>query len=283
MRSSSKKSDHRNTFQSDMLLSAPFCAMPPVSVVTCPYPVAGQTAAKVLEGSHQQHGFLSITYTQAVTKNVRHKLTTRPERPTTASQQVNPDLLADASPQYLREILLTAQPFDVVLSCPLLASVARVFQVGQASIPADRPLPPRPVVVRHLHLHDLHPQATVPRRYRERGKSAGQPMRSHTLTSRCLPLIYINTSVIRIFCPGTQDKHAASGPSVCLPHAVENTRCRSMRSQGGLDPSRMTTRVMAEQTCDPLIPPRLMTNSGHVVMCVCCDVTENQSGILPSQ
>uniref|UniRef100_A0A3Q1ES67 Vacuolar protein sorting 13 homolog B n=1 Tax=Acanthochromis polyacanthus TaxID=80966 RepID=A0A3Q1ES67_9TELE len=140
------------------------------------------TAAKVLEGSHQQHGFLSITYTQAVTKNVRHKLTTRPERPTrssatTASQRVTTDPLADSSPQYLREILLTAQPFDVVLSCPLLATVAGVFQV------------------------------TVPRRYRERGKSAGQPMRSHTLTSRCLPLIYINTSVIRIFCPGTQEKH----------------------------------------------------------------------------
>ncbi|XP_026149609.1 vacuolar protein sorting-associated protein 13B isoform X3 [Mastacembelus armatus] len=143
------------------------------------------TAAKVLEGSHQQHGFLSITYTQAVTKNVRHKLTSRSERPsrssaTAAGQRVTPDPLADSSPLYLREILLTAQPFDVVLSCPLLATVAGVFQ------------------------------ATVPRRYRERGKSAGQPMRSHTLTSRCLPLIYINTSVIRVFCPGAQDK--ASDP-----------------------------------------------------------------------
>lgn len=94
----------------------------------------GQTAAKVLEGSHQQHGFLSITYTQAVTKNVRHKLITRPERPTrssatTASQRLTSDPLADSSPQYLREILLTAQPFDVVLSFPLLATVTGVFQV----------------------------------------------------------------------------------------------------------------------------------------------------------
>lgn len=97
----------------------------------------GQMAAKVLEGSHQQHGFLSITYTQAVTKNVRHKLTTRPERQTrnsstAASQQVAADPLADSSPQYLREILLTAQPFDMVLSCPLLATVAGVFRVGEA-------------------------------------------------------------------------------------------------------------------------------------------------------
>lgn len=62
-----------------------------------------------------------------------------------------------------------------------------------------------------LFFHLMHFQASVPRRYKERGKSAGQPMRSHTLTSRSLPLIYINTSVIRIFCPGMKDKHVASG------------------------------------------------------------------------
>lgn len=36
-------------------------------------------------------------------------------------------------------------------------------------------------------------------------------MRSHALTSRCLPLIYINTSVIRVFCHGAQDRQTASG------------------------------------------------------------------------
>lgn len=102
---------------------------------TLPHPhPSTQTAAKVLEGAHQQHGFLSITYTQAITKNVRHKLTTRPERPSrsgaaAASQRLGADPLADSSPQYLREILLTAQPFDVVVSCPLLATVAGIFQV----------------------------------------------------------------------------------------------------------------------------------------------------------
>lgn len=103
-------------------------------VTPSPPPPTAQTAAKVLEGAHQQHGFLSITYTQAITKNVRHKLTTRPERPTrggvsAASQRLSADPLADSSPQYLREILLTAQPFDVVVSCPLLATVAGIFQV----------------------------------------------------------------------------------------------------------------------------------------------------------
>ncbi|KAJ3597642.1 hypothetical protein NHX12_001159, partial [Muraenolepis orangiensis] len=135
------------------------------------------TAARVLEGSHQQHGFLSVTYTQAVTKNVRHKLTVRPER-TERPQRGGPTggPLADGSPRYLREILLTAQPFDV---------------------------------------------ATVPRRYRERGKSSGQPMRSHALTSRCLPLLYINTSTVRVFFPGTPDKRTATPAE--SPQSKEDT------------------------------------------------------------
>uniref|UniRef100_A0AAZ3SCT8 Vacuolar protein sorting 13 homolog B n=1 Tax=Oncorhynchus tshawytscha TaxID=74940 RepID=A0AAZ3SCT8_ONCTS len=137
--------------------------------------------AKVLEvSSHQQHGFLSITYTQAVTRNVRHKLTTRLERPDPRGTQRLTEGPADGSPHYLREILLTAQPFDLVLSCPLLATVAGVFH------------------------------ASLPRRYRDLGKTAGQPMRSHALTSRSLPLIYVNTSVIRVFCPWNpdgQDRH----------------------------------------------------------------------------
>lgn len=71
-------------------------------------------------------------------------------------------------------------------------------------------------------------QATVPRRYRERGKSAGQPMRSHTLTSRSLPLIYINTSVIRVFCPTVLDKQTASGQSLARTHVLHMaTLCRA--------------------------------------------------------
>ncbi|XP_062394523.1 intermembrane lipid transfer protein VPS13B-like isoform X2 [Sardina pilchardus] len=150
------------------------------------------TAAKALEVSHQQHGFLSVTYTQAVTRNVRHKLTARQERGGPRAGLVMsgaggeaplaPGTVAmvDGSPQHLHEILLTAQPFDLVLSCPLLAAVAGVFRVA-----------PEPSSRR--------------RALRERGRQAGQPMRSHTLTSSSLPLIYVNTSIIRIFCPTDTD------------------------------------------------------------------------------
>ncbi|XP_041104665.1 vacuolar protein sorting-associated protein 13B-like isoform X3 [Polyodon spathula] len=133
------------------------------------------TAAKVLEVSHQQHGFLSVTYTKAVTKNVRHKLTSKHERSSQSLQKLSEGLV-DSSPQFLHEILLTAQPFDVVLSCPLLATVGNIFQ------------------------------AKLPKRHKDKGKSAGQPMRTHSLTSRSLPLIYINTSVIRVFFPNVEER-----------------------------------------------------------------------------
>ncbi|XP_047579553.1 intermembrane lipid transfer protein VPS13B isoform X4 [Lutra lutra] len=130
------------------------------------------TTAKLLDGSHQQHGFLSLTYTKAVTKNVRHKLTSRNER---RSFHKLSEGLTDGSPHFLHEILLSAQAFDIVLCFPLLNAIASIFQ------------------------------AKLPRTQKEKRKSPGQPMRSHTLTSRSLPLIYINTSIIRIFVPKTEE------------------------------------------------------------------------------
>ncbi|XP_037659327.1 vacuolar protein sorting-associated protein 13B isoform X2 [Choloepus didactylus] len=135
------------------------------------------TTAKLLDGSHQQHGFLSLTYTKAVTKNVRHKLTSRNER---RSFHKLSEGLMDGSPHFLHEILLSAQAFDIVLFFPLLNAVASIFQ------------------------------AKLPRTQKEKRKS-GQPMRTHTLTSRNLPLIYINTSVIRIFVPKTKEMQPTVG------------------------------------------------------------------------
>lgn len=131
-----------------------------------------QTTAKLLDGSHQQHGFLSLTYTKAVTKNVRHKLISRNER---RSFHKLSESFTDGSPHFLHEILLSAQAFDIVLCFPLLNAIASIFQ------------------------------AKLPKTQKEKRKSPGQPMRTHTLTSRNLPLIYINTSVIRIFVPKTEE------------------------------------------------------------------------------
>ncbi|XP_027287303.1 vacuolar protein sorting-associated protein 13B isoform X4 [Cricetulus griseus] len=134
------------------------------------------TTTKLLDGSHQQHGFLSLTYTKAVTKNVRHKLTSRNER--RGFHRLS-EGFTDGSPHFLHEILLSAQAFDIVLCFPLLNAMASIFQTK------------------------------LPRAQKEKRKSTGQPMRTHTLTSRNLPLIYINTSVIRIFVPQTEETRSA--------------------------------------------------------------------------
>ncbi|KAM4705859.1 intermembrane lipid transfer protein VPS13B [Rhinophrynus dorsalis] len=133
------------------------------------------TTAKLLESSHQQHGFLSLTYTKAVTRNVRHKLTSRSERSPRSLQKLS-EGLTDGSPHFLHEILVSAQAFDVVLFFPLLNAISSIFE------------------------------ARRPRAQKDKHKSPGQPMRLHTLTSRNLPLIYINTNVIRVFFPKAEEK-----------------------------------------------------------------------------
>uniref|UniRef100_A0A670KB47 Vacuolar protein sorting 13 homolog B n=1 Tax=Podarcis muralis TaxID=64176 RepID=A0A670KB47_PODMU len=151
------------------LLVRPVSKQDPFSNFSGFFPSA---TAKLLDGSHQQHGFLSLTYTKAVTKNVRHKLISRNERRTLHKLS---ESFTDGSPHFLHEILLSAQAFDVVLCFPFLNAIASIFQ------------------------------AKLPRSQKEKRKSPGQPMRTHILTSRNLPLIYINTGVIRIFSPKMEE------------------------------------------------------------------------------
>uniref|UniRef100_A0A8C2Y556 Vacuolar protein sorting 13 homolog B n=1 Tax=Coturnix japonica TaxID=93934 RepID=A0A8C2Y556_COTJA len=151
------------------LLVRPISKQDPFSNFSGFFPSA---TAKLLDGSHQQHGFLSLTYTKAVTKNVRHKLISRNERRTFHKLSEGH---TDGSPHFLHEILLSAQAFDVVLCFPLLNAIASIFQ------------------------------ARLPKSQKEKRKSPGQPMRTHTLTSRNLPLIYINTGVIRVFFPKNEE------------------------------------------------------------------------------
>ncbi|XP_068040017.1 intermembrane lipid transfer protein VPS13B isoform X4 [Anomalospiza imberbis] len=169
------------------------------------------TTAKLLDGSHQQHGFLSLTYTKAVTKNVRHKLISRNERRTFHKLSEGH---TDGSPHFLHEILLSAQAFDVVLCFPLLNAIASIFQ------------------------------ARLPRSQKEKRKSPGQPMRTHALTSRNLPLIYINTGVIRVFFPKNEEDHhaAEANPSIKEDTLVLKIGSVSMAPQADNPLSRAVLR-----------------------------------------
>nr|XP_030122339.3 vacuolar protein sorting-associated protein 13B isoform X1 [Taeniopygia guttata]XP_030122340.3 vacuolar protein sorting-associated protein 13B isoform X1 [Taeniopygia guttata] len=169
------------------------------------------TTAKLLDGSHQQHGFLSLTYTKAVTKNVRHKLISRNERRTFHKLSEGH---TDGSPHFLHEILLSAQAFDVVLCFPLLNAIASIFQ------------------------------ARLPRSQKEKRKPPGQPMRTHALTSRNLPLIYINAGVIRVFFPRNEEDHhvAEANPSIKEDTLVLKIGSVSMAPQADNPLSRAVLR-----------------------------------------
>ncbi|XP_074879781.1 intermembrane lipid transfer protein VPS13B isoform X6 [Buteo buteo] len=169
------------------------------------------TTAKLLDGSHQQHGFLSLTYTKAVTKNVRHKLISRNERRTFHKLSEGH---SDGSPRFLHEILLSAQAFDVVLCFPLLNAIASIFQ------------------------------ARLPRSQKEKRKSPGQPMRTHALTSRNLPLIYINTGVIRLFFPKNEEdrRTAEANPAIKEDTLVLKIGSVSMAPQADNPLSRAVLR-----------------------------------------
>ncbi|KAG8570401.1 hypothetical protein GDO81_011258 [Engystomops pustulosus] len=171
------------------------------------------TTAKLLESSHQQHGFLSLTYTKAVTRNVRHKLTTRSERSSRSFQKLS-EGSTDSAPHFLHEILISAQAFDVVLFFPLLHAISTIFEVRR------------------------------PQSKKEKHKSPGQPMRSHTLTSRNLPLIYINTSVIRVFVPKAEEKqqHVGANQNISEDTLVLKIASVSMAPQADNPLSRSVLR-----------------------------------------
>ncbi|XP_062426458.1 intermembrane lipid transfer protein VPS13B isoform X8 [Rhea pennata] len=190
------------------LLVRPISKQDPFSNISGFFP---STTAKLLDGSHQQHGFLSLTYTKAVTKNVRHKLISRNERRTFHKLLEGH---TDGSPHFLHEILLSAQAFDVVLCFPLLNAVASIFQ------------------------------ARLPRSQKEKRKSPGQPMRTHALTSRNLPLIYINTGVIRVFFPKNEENHhnAEANPAIKEDTLVLKIGSVSMAPQADNPLSRAVLR-----------------------------------------
>ncbi|XP_042565146.1 LOW QUALITY PROTEIN: vacuolar protein sorting-associated protein 13B [Clupea harengus] len=152
------------------------------------------TAAKALEVSHQQHGFLSVTYTQAVTRNVRHKLTARQERGPAGGP-------ADGR----------HGGFQGRASCRGIAGgddgrLAAALARDPADGAALRPGAVLPPAGRRRWGVPRGARAVVTATGSEgTRKAGGQPMRSHALTSSSLPLIYINTSVIRIFCPTDTD------------------------------------------------------------------------------
>ncbi|KAJ7413251.1 hypothetical protein WISP_91683 [Willisornis vidua] len=89
-----------------------------------------------------------------------------------------------------------------------------------------------------------HYRNRLPKRQKEKRKSPGQPMRTHALTSRNLPLIYINTGVIRVFFPKNEEgRHTAeANPAVKEDTLVLKMGSVSMAPQADNPLSRAVLR-----------------------------------------
>ncbi|XP_075922652.1 intermembrane lipid transfer protein VPS13B isoform X4 [Petromyzon marinus] len=170
---------NRRTF-----LVRPLSRQDPFSHLSAFFP---STAGKLLETSQQQqqqHGFLSLTYTRALTRNVRQRISSRQER---VSRSLHRGDAPDTGPSHLHEVLVSLQPFDLVLHYPLLRAVASLLDAGGGGEAARR-------------------SPAAGKRAAPAGSAVGQPVKQHALSSRGLPLLYLNTSVIRVFVPQSEGK-----------------------------------------------------------------------------
>uniref|UniRef100_A0A8C4PXQ0 VPS13-like middle region domain-containing protein n=1 Tax=Eptatretus burgeri TaxID=7764 RepID=A0A8C4PXQ0_EPTBU len=169
-------------------------------------------ANSIAEVTQQQHGFLAFTYTRALTRNVRQRLSSRSGSHCHGSS-LQGDVAATAPdaavPKYLHEVLLRLQPFDMVLHFPTLVATASIFYDGRSGKVVGA-----------------------------RG-SEGQPVRgSSSISSRSLPLLYVNTGSIRVFMsqpkeesagsPGEEDTVVLKIDSVMLSPQADNPLTRTV-------------------------------------------------------
>ncbi|CAH1247692.1 VPS13B [Branchiostoma lanceolatum] len=124
--------------------------------------------AKLAETT-KPHGFLSITFTRALTTCVRKKIAKR-ERGEKASKEKT----WETDMQYMNEICLTVEPCDVIFWCPLLASALKIFQLENGESPKEKP---KASVIGTKSTHAL------------------------MIATSSLPLLHFNCSNFRLFVP----------------------------------------------------------------------------------
>lgn len=141
--------------------------------------------------SDEGHGFLSIVFTRALTTSCRRIATS-------CDADINNSQLGPEAATSLNEICLNMKPCDVVFSGSVLASLLNLFA-----------LPARHNSSEHSPCTD---SATL---------DAGTPL----LTSRSLPLVYVNFRDIRVFVPVVECSVDGLGDAVnpasrCQPPAL---------------------------------------------------------------
>ncbi|XP_038051923.1 vacuolar protein sorting-associated protein 13B-like [Patiria miniata] len=193
----------------------------------------------------KSHGFLSATWTMAQGRSLVQKLSGKVKESKKSSSQE----ITLSRQRFIHEIVVAVQPFDVMLWCPLYVSMLDIFStvnildVAQSTAdisgigPKQRPAMPQ--FQREISTTSIRSPSDSQQKRTASLKSASTP-NQEWLSSRNLPLIYIDCKEVRIFAPTkeprllgetkgqedetiameTQDTFLLQVNSVCLrPHA----------------------------------------------------------------
>ena len=138
-------------------------------------PAANLFTAGDLKPRDKTHGFLMVTFTRALRRNVKKRM----------KKVMLEGIVEDGSPQvaqvYLNEVCVSLQPSQVVLNCPILSHVLKMLIS----------MPPR----------GRDTLARSSDQARHCGASNWEKVTAPLLTSSFLPLIYINATNFRLCIP----------------------------------------------------------------------------------
>lgn len=135
------------------------------------------------------HGFISLTFTRAQRKNVKRKMKKANIEGMFDFEKRGDMTFRDEGLVYLNEVCLNIEPCDVVMNCPVIASVVDVFCMGLVS-PEVKP-------------------KSAPR------KSSSNQSPLPLLTSSILPLVYMSVAKFRVFVP-TCASSSADTQDLCV-------------------------------------------------------------------
>ncbi len=181
-------------------------------------PFAVTHAAK--PGDSKPHGFLSATWTKAQGQSVAQKMSSKQAE---ASKKADAET-APPTPRFIHEIVVSVQPFDILVWCPLIVSMLDIFKTDsvisvRALDSSDTPeFQAKPRLARLQSQQTmstasiLSPSDSYPRSSTASQK-ATSPGHQEWLSSRSLPLVYLDCKEIRVFAP-TREPSSLNGEAL---------------------------------------------------------------------
>ena len=130
----------------------------------------------------KSHGFITVTFTRALRKNVKKRMK-RMAQEGFGTEEGSSSSSSRSALVYLNELCVNLQPCDVVVNCPVLSHVIKVY-TWRCQPPSGEPDRPMKTPSKDIESDSLDGQPVMP-----------------WLTADILPLIYINTSNLRMLVP----------------------------------------------------------------------------------